>query len=216
MHRITESIQRQPAITAALGICPLAANAATLLSAVTIGIAFALVMVLSTLSVSTIRNFVPHHYRMVFIFFISSTWVTCIDLLLQATLFEMRFTLDIYLPLITVNSLLVYMLEANALAESTSLLIKRALMTSAIVFFMVVTAGILRELVGHGTLLSDSALLFPSSEAFSIVLVSSGRSMTVFNTMAGSFIAVGLVISAFNFLTRGGGRQTTNYGMINQ
>jgi len=203
LRRITESIQRQPAITAALGICPLAANAATLLSAVTISLVFALVMILSTLSVSIVRNFVPHHYRMVFIFFISSTWVTCIDLLLQATMFEMRFSLDIYLPLIAVNSLLVYMLEAKALTERTTTLMKGALMTSAIVFFIVVTAGILRELIGQGALLSDSALLFPSSNAFSIMLISSGRSMAVFNTMVGSFIAVGLVISVINFLSRG-------------
>ena len=209
MRRITKSIQRQPAITAALGICPLAANAATLLSAVTISLVFALVIVLSTLSVSAIRNLVPHHYRMVFIFFISSTWVTCIDLLLQTTLFEMRFSLDIYLPLIAVNSLLVYMLEAKALTERTTTLMKMALMSSAIVFFIVVTAGMLRELVGQGVLLSDSALLFPNCEALSIMLISSGRSMVVFNTMVGSFIAVGLVISVINFLSRGRDRPPT-------
>ena len=202
MSKLAESIQQQPAVTAALGICPLAASAVTLLSGVTISLVFALVMVLSSISVSAIRNFVPHQYRTVFIFFISSTWVTCADLLLQATLFEMRFSLDIYLPLIAVNSLLLYILENKALPDKAATTMKIVLMTSVIVFFIVVTAGALREIAGQGALMSDSATMFPGSETLSIVLTSSGRSMTAFSTMAGSFIAVGLVISVINFLSR--------------
>ncbi|NIN36138.1 MAG: hypothetical protein GTO60_13990, partial [Gammaproteobacteria bacterium] len=77
-----------------------------------------IVMVLSMLSVSLFRRLIPHDYRLLFILLISSSWVTVIDLLLLAAIYEIRTGLDFYVPLIAMNSLLLWILEDASLKNS--------------------------------------------------------------------------------------------------
>jgi len=185
-----------PVCLSALGIAPIIAPGKTLLSALTISLVFASTLLLSALSVSTIRNLVPHAYRLIFILPITSLWVTIADLLLQAYVYEMHVTLDMYIPLIAMNSLVLMLLEQQALTDSVSDVIKTVMHGVAALLVVTLVTGAIREILVRGDLLTDMTQLF--GDVTMSVSPSALLTFPLFNSAAGGFIVVGCVIALIN------------------
>ncbi len=183
------------------GCCPLLINSTTLLSGLVMGAAALSVLLLSSITVSLYRYFIPHQARLVFLLLINAGWVTVLDLLLQAWLYEMRQQLGIYIPLLAVNVVLMLILEHQALKQRTWLTMQRATATGLALALGLLLLGGLRELLASGGLLTDIALLpLPSITASVRPIYFIDHGALLFNKAAGAFICLGLFVAGVSWL----------------
>lgn len=194
------TLHSHPACSAALGLCPLAAKSMTLLSAVTVSLMFAVILLLSLISVCSLRKLVSHNYRLVFILLVTSFWTTVVDLLSQACFYEMRITIDIYLPLIAMNSLLLMLLETRALREPVENIINAVAWSVPVVVVLLVSVGLLREVLTYGALFTDSTMLLPTM-SLSVAMLPDSIVFPLFGSVAGGFIVLGCVLAMINLLS---------------
>ncbi len=146
-----------------LGVCPLLAKSTTLLTGLTMGFCALLVLIFTTFSVSSCRRLIPYSLRLPTILIISVTWVTVFDLLMQAYWFEMRQVLGMYLPLLAMNSFVLISLEQTALTTPVAETCKIKLLEGSLILVIVTIIGLLRELLGAGSVLSDAEILLGSA-----------------------------------------------------
>ena len=102
------------ALVQMLGLCPLLAVSATTINGLGLGIATTLTLVLSSVIVSLIRNYVKPEVRIpVFVMIIASV-VTAIELAMNAYFHELFLILGIFVPLIVTNCAILGRAEAFA------------------------------------------------------------------------------------------------------
>jgi len=183
-------LHAHPVCLSTLGIVPVVAQGKTLLTALTISLVFSAVLLLSAVSVAAIRNFIPHTYRLVYILAITSMWTTVADLLLQAYAYETSLSLTIYIPLLAMNSLILMLLEQQALKMPVVSMLKVVMHAVPALILVTLTTGAIRELLARGSLLTEmstvkTAAFFPT--------------LSLFNTAAGGFIVLGMVIALINY-----------------
>ncbi len=194
---MTKSGRNQEAVYwGVLGVCPLLARATTLLTGVTIGVAALCMLVLTLVSVSSCRRYIPYQLRLPVILVISVTWVTLLDLLMQAWWFEMRQALGIYLPLLALNSFILLSLEQTALTTPPVQALKATLGRAVAILGIVSLLGCLRELLGRGALMTDATALL-GEEYGQWTLVEHGYSLLL--QAPGALLCLGLLLAAFRY-----------------
>lgn len=194
LHRFgKDALAEHPALLTALGLSPLAVKSTTLASGVVLGLAFAALLALSTLVVLAVRRCIPGRYKFAFLLLITSTWAGVIDMGLQAFLFQMRTALDVYLPLIAVNALILAILDKHGWDGTAGAAGMQAGLAGVMVLLMISATGLIREVLSAGTL-STHVHIF-------------SRGMPIFASSAGAFIVLGCVLALFNhaLASRSGG-----------
>ena len=149
----------EPTTIGLVGLTPMLAVCTTLISGLSIGLIYLAVLILTSITVSFSRHFIPLRLKPMYLLLITSTWVTIIDLLLQAWLYPVRNQLGIYIFILAMNTALLYHLEESSLKsrfkESGLLSLKTGLMATA----LLTVTGLLRELTARGGILTDINLL---------------------------------------------------------
>ena len=199
-RKIIHASGQHPVCLMALGITPLTMKCQTLLSGLTISLAFVLVLITASISVSGLRKFIPQHGHLVFILVITATWTTIVDLFLQARFYEMRILFDIYIPIVAMNSLLLMVLQRQALIIPVSGLVNKLLLTTGLVMMVCIFTGAIREILAQGVVLSDIELLFPSIPSAAVELIPESITLSLFNKVGGAFIVLGCFIALFNLV----------------
>ena len=191
------------ALVQLLGLCPLLAVTGTFVNGLGLGLATMLTLVVSNVSVSTIRQWIRPEVRIpVFVLIIASI-VTTIELAMNAWFHELFLILGIFIPLIVTNCAIIARAEAFAS--------KNSILDSALDGFMMglgfllvlVTLGSLREIVGSGTLFANVHLLF--GEGAKSMVLTLGEDYPGFLLAVlppGAFIGLGLLIAVKNHLDR--------------
>jgi len=197
LWKVSRYVSVHPVGTTALGLGPLVASSTTLLSALTICLAFTLTFLLSALTVSGLRGLIPQRFRLVFLLLISSVWVTVVDLIFQACIYDLRMTQGIYVTLLAMNSLILMLLEKDSLALPLTAVAIRTLIIASVPVTICLVTGSLRELLTHGGVLTDVGLLFPdlitgASTAY--------IALPLFDTVAGAFLITGCILAGINYL----------------
>ncbi len=207
--KVSRYLSEHPVCTTALGLGPLVAKSATFLSALTISLGFTVVFLFSSISLALLRKLVPHRFRLVFILLICSVWVSVFDLLLQAYVYDMRVALEIYVPLLAMNSLMLMLLEKESLSTTVPGIAVRTLVMSVGPVFICLMTGLLREMFAHGAVLTDSRMLNIGSAE---TITSSGSVLPLFDTIAGAFILTGCILASLNYLcsTKAGNAMQAN------
>ncbi len=148
------------ALVALLGLCPLLAVSNTLVNGMGLGIATTLVLVASNTTVSLIRNWVRQEVRLPVFVLVIASFVTAVELSMNAWFHDLYKILGIFIPLIVTNCTIVGRAEAFASRNNVprSALDGLSIGTGFILVLMVL--GGLRELIGQGTLFSGLHLMF--------------------------------------------------------
>ncbi len=195
------SLNKNPVLIQVVGLCPLLAVSVTLIKGLAIGLIVTLALVLTMCTVSGFRNFIPANIRMPILLLISTTFITIIHLFTQTFYYELSLEFGIYIPIIAVNCFLISRLDEVALCQSVSKVLQDSLITGLGIVVIVTVLGTFRELLAYGSLLSQSELLFgPSTQGFTINLLSGESGLTIIAMAPGAFIGLGLLIAMKNYI----------------
>ena len=182
-----------------LGLCPILAISTSTVNAVSLGLATILVMALSNLAISALRNFIPYEIRIPVFILIIAALTTVVDLTFNAYLHELYLVLGIFIPLIVTNCIVLARVEAFAAKnEPGSSTIDGIAMGIGLTLVLAVL-GAMREVVGSGTLLSGIDMLFPGAQPISL-FGDDYPGFLVAILPPGAFIALGCLIAGRNWL----------------
>lgn len=191
--------KNNPALVQLLGLCPLLAVSGSVVNALGMGLATAIVLMGTNTLVSTVRNVVPDTIRLPAFVLIIAGAVTLVELLMQAFAYELYEVLGIFLPLITTNCVVLGRAEAFASKNPVPLAALEGLMMGLGFTAVLVVLGALRELLGNGTLFADMQLLFgPLAADWAIRPFGEYRHFLLAVLPPGAFLFTGLLIALKN------------------
>src|SRR5450759_1523522 len=184
-----------------LGMCPILAVSSSVVNGVSLGLATAVVMALSGAAIAPIRQVVPNEARIPVFILIIAVLVTVIQYLMNAYMYSLYVVLGIFIPLIVTNCIVLARIEAFAA--------KNPPMQSAVDGFamglgltaVLAVLGGLREILGHGTLLSGIDLVFgDAAKSWVITVVPNYHGFLLAILPPGAFITLGILIAGQNWL----------------
>jgi len=103
-----------PPFRLVLGLCPTLAVSNTFENGIGMGIAVTFVLVFSNILISALRKIIPAKVRIAAFIIVIATFVTVVELLMQAYTYALFLQLGIFIPLIVVNCILLGRAEAFA------------------------------------------------------------------------------------------------------
>lgn len=184
-----------------LGLCPLLAVTASITNGLGLGLATLLVLVGSNITVSLIREYVPNEIRIPVFVMVIATFVTVIQLVMNAYLYTLYQALGIFIPLIVTNCLIIGRAEAYASKNPWHHSAFDGLMMGLGFTLVLVILGGIREILGNGTLFDGADLLLGEwAEALRIQLFSVDYPLLLAILPPGAFIVMGFIIAGKNWL----------------
>jgi len=183
-----------------LGLCPLLAVTTTVVNGFALGLASAAVIVIASTTIAMLKHALRPTARLPVALLILAALVTVIDLLSEAVFYDLHGKLGIFIPLIVVNSGLLAHAENVASRRSVGFTFLSALATGLGFVLAFLALGAFREIVGHGTLLSDIELLAGDGHRGMTLELPVGG-MLVAILPPGAFFAMGLLLALRNRLT---------------
>ncbi len=177
-------VKDNPTFSLVLGMCPTLATTTSAMNGLEMGLATMFVLVLSNVAISLVAPAVPDKVRIPAYIVIIATFVTVLQLLMQAYVPAVYETLGLFIPLIVVNCIVLGRAEAFANKNSA---IDSACdgLGIGIGFTMSLTViGVIREILGNGSVFGwkfipgDGILAFVMAPGAFLVL---GYLMVLFN-----------------------------------
>jgi electron transport complex protein RnfE len=191
--------KNNPGLVQLLGLCPLLAVTSTITNALGLGLATLFVLVCSNATVSAIRQWVPKEIRIAIFVMIIASFVTCVQLLMNAYTFELYESLGIFLPLIVTNCVIIGRAEAYASKNPVKQASFDGLMMGLGFLFVLCLLGAIRELLGQGTLFADMHLLLGEwARSLEINIYHSDTQFLLAILPPGAFFAMGGIIAIKN------------------
>jgi len=194
-----------------LGLCPLLAVSSSVVNAVSLGLATTLVMAFSSAAIAPIRNYVPNEIRIPVFILIIAVLVTVIQYEMNAYMYSLYVVLGIFIPLIVTNCIVLARIEAFASKNTaTASALDGMAMGLGLTAVLMVLGGI-REIFGHGTLLSGIDMaLGESAKSLVITVIPDYHGFLLAILPPGAFLVLGLLIATRNWLTLRAERKAKN------
>ena len=165
--------RENPVFVQVLGMCPALAVSNTAINALTMGLATTFVLLMSGMSVSALRNFIPREARIVSFICIIASFVTAVDYLIQAISLELHRSLGAFIALIVVNCLILGRAEAFASKNNLGRSVLDALGMGVGFTVALLWIGVVREILGSGSLFGVA--LFPDNfQTWTVMVLPSG------------------------------------------
>lgn len=181
-------IKENPVFVLLLGLCPTLGVTTSAINGLGMGLATTFVLVMSNLVVSLVRDFIPDKVRIPSFIVIIASFVTIVELVMQAYLPALFDSLGLFIPLIVVNCIVLGRAEAFASKNNPlSSIIDGLGMGFGFAFALTLLGGV-RELLGSGAI-------------FGLKLMQ-GDLMLVFILAPGAFIVLGYLIALINKLNK--------------
>lgn len=191
------------ALVALLGLCPLLATTTSATNGLGMGIATTTVLVLSNLTVSLIRNLVRPEVRLPVFVLIIASFVTAVELSMQAWFYELYKVLGLFISLIVVNCSIIGRAEAFASKNRVDRALVDGLSMGLGATLVLMTLGGLRELIGQGTLFDQAHLLLGEWAHFLTLHLGAGFQGTLLAILPpGAFIGLGFLIAIKNLIDK--------------
>ncbi len=188
LQLITKGILKEnPTFVLILGMCPTLATTTSAINGMGMGAATMAVLIMSNIVISLIKNIIPDKVRIPAFIVVIASFVTVIQLLMQAYLPSLYQSLGIFIPLIVVNCIILGRAEAFA-SKNNALDSALDGLGIGLGFTLSLTLiGAVRELLGSGAIFGQSLI--------------AGDGMLVFVLAPGGFLVLGYLMVLFNKLT---------------
>ena len=182
-------VKENPTFVLLLGMCPTLGTTSSALNGMSMGLATMAVLICSNVVISAIKNLIPDAVRIPAFIVVIASFVTALQMLMQAFVPDIYATLGLFIPLIVVNCIILGRAEAFAS--------KNGVVASAcdgigmgIGFTLALTLlGAVRELLGAGKIFGTT--IFPEDYG-----------MLMFVLAPGAFIVLGYLIAIVNSLKK--------------
>ncbi len=182
-------IPGNPVLVLLLGMCATLGTSSSAINGFMMGVATMVVLICSNAVISMLKNFVPDKVRIPAYIVIIATFVTILQLIINAYLPALNATLGIFIPLIVVNCVLLGRAEAFAGKNGVLDSICDGLGCGIGFTFALTLLGSVRELLGTGRI-------------FDIVIYPEDYGMLLFVLAPGAFLALGYLIAIVNKLRK--------------
>ena len=185
-----------PALVQLLGMCPTLAVTTSLQNGLGMGLSATAVLIMSNILVSALRKIIPDKVRIAAYIVIIATFVTIVQMVLQAFVPSLYASLGIFIPLIVVNCIILARAEAFASKNSIG---KSALDGLGMGLGFTVALCLIstvREILGQGTIWGINVVIEPIEPA------------AIIGMPPGGFIVLGIIIATINAIVkkRGGNK----------
>ena len=186
-----------------LGLCPTLAVTVNITNGVALGVATIFVMMLSNISISPIRNYVPESARVPIFILVIAGLVTIVDLSINALSKPLYDALGIFIPLIVTNCIVLARVEAFASKNATLPSLYDGFFMGLGLTFVLIILGAVREIVGNGTLFQNIHFLIGDKYEFlTIQLFDSSDGFLLAALPPGAFIALSALILFLNLVNQ--------------
>ena len=182
-------INENPTFRLVLGVCPTLASTTSATNGLGMGLAATFVLLGSNIVISLLRKFIPDKVRIPAFIVVISTFVTIVQMFIQAFVPFLYEALGLFIPLIVVNCIILARAEAFASKNTVLLSAADGLGMGLGFTAALILIGSVRELLGNGTLFGNN------------VLGSSFEPMLLAVMAPGGFILFGLILGIFNAVT---------------
>ncbi len=177
-------IKENPVFILLLGLCPTLGVTTSAVNGLGMGLATTFVLVMSNLVVSLVKDFIPDKVRIPSFIVIIASFVTIVELTMQAYTPALFDALGLFIPLIVVNCIVLGRAEAFASKNNVGSSIIDGLGMGLGFAFALTLLGGVREILGSGAI-------------FGIKMIE-GDLMLVFVLAPGAFIVLGYLIALIN------------------
>ena len=190
LKTLTNGILREnPTFALVLGMCPTLATTTSAINGMSMGLATTAVLICSNIVISLLKNLIPDKVRIPAFIVVIASFVTMVQLLVQAYLPAIYDALGLFIPLIVVNCIVLGRAEAFAAKNNVGLSALDGI-GMGIGFTLALTIlGAIRELLGTGKIFDFA--IFPENYG-----------MLVFVLAPGAFIALAFVMALVNKLKK--------------
>ncbi|MBQ4499815.1 MAG: electron transport complex subunit E [Alistipes sp.] len=189
LQLITKGILKEnPTFVLVLGMCPTLGVTSSAINGMGMGVATMAVLILSNMAISLIKNFIPAKVRIPAFIVVIASFVTIIEMLMQAYVPSLYASLGVFIPLIVVNCVILGRAEAFA---SKNGVFDSALdgIGIGLGFTLSLTVvGAVREILGSGTI-------------FGYTLVEDVMPL-IFILAPGGFMVLGYLMVLFNKIAK--------------
>lgn len=182
-------VKENPTFVLLLGMCPTLGTTSSAINGMGMGLATMFVLICSNVVISLIKNLVPDMVRIPIFVVVIASFVTLLQMVMQAYVPALYATLGLFIPLIVVNCILLGRAEAFA-AKNNPLSSFFDGLGMGLGFTIALTSlGGVREFLGTGKL-------------FNIAIMPEDYGMLIFVLAPGAFIVLGYLIAIVNRLKK--------------
>ena len=183
--------KENPVLVQLVGLCSVLAVSTSFINGFSMGMAVIVVLLGSNIVVSLLRKVIPDTIRIPAFVVVIATFVTIVEMFLNAFAQPIYQALGIFLPLIVVNCIILARAEAFAFENGVIASAIDGIGMGLGYTWVLALLGAIRELFGNGTLFSGTGF---EINVFGDAYQSAG----IFLSPAGSFILLGIFIAIFN------------------
>lgn len=180
-------IKDNPIFVLLLGMCPTLGTTTSAINGLGMGAATMFVLVMSNIAISLVKNVIPPKVRIPSFIVIIASFVTVVQLIMEAYLPDIYQTLGVFIPLIVVNCIILGRAEAFACKNNVLSSMVDGLGIGIGFTLSLTLLGAIREMLGSGALFGTKFI--------------EGDGMLIFVLAPGAFIALGYLLVIFNKLT---------------
>jgi electron transport complex protein RnfE len=199
-HFSSAMLEKNPAWSQLLGLCPLLAVSTSVVNATALALASGFVLLGANTSIASIRRWIPQFARLPCFVLVIASFTTCAVMLMQAFSFELYLRVALFVQIIVTNCMILGRVEGFASKQSVPRALADAAGTAAGFALALLAVGATREIIGRGTLLADMEMLFPGTASWELSLADQG--MLLATLPPGAFIVAGLLLGLGNALRR--------------
>lgn len=182
-------VKENPTFVLLLGMCPTLGTTSSAINGMSMGLATMFVLICSNVVISLLKNLIPDKVHIPIYIVIVATFVTVVQMCMEAYLPDLYATLGLFIPLIVVNCIVLGRAEAFA-AKNNPLASLMDGIGIGLGFTIALTLlGSIREFLGTGCVFNTS--IFPEQYG-----------MLLFVLAPGAFIALGYLIAIVNKITK--------------
>ena len=182
-------ITENPTFVLLLGMCPTLGTTSSALNGMSMGLATMFVLICSNIAISALKNLIPDMVRIPAFIVVIATFVTVVQMCMEAYVPALYASLGLFIPLIVVNCIVLGRAEAFAAKNGVIASAFDGLGIGMGFTVALTLLGGVRELLGTGKL-------------FSMTLVPEEFGSLIFVLAPGAFIALGYLVAIVNKLRK--------------
>lgn len=154
---------QNPVTVQLLGMCSVMAITTTLFNGLGMGLSVLVILTLSNIIIAALRKIIPNNIRIACFIVVIATFVTIVDLLLQAFVPALASSLGVFIPLIVVNCIILGRAEGFCYKNGVAASAVDGIFQGIGYTWVLIVMCLVREFLGNGTILGGLSFINDSN-----------------------------------------------------